>query len=212
MLFVLSAPSGTGKTTVAEKLLEVCPRLRRIVTVTTRPKREGEIEGKDYIFMNQEDFKEKIKEGYFLEYAEVYGNYYGTPRDQVIKNEKEGFDSLLVIDIQGAKSVKASYKDCTLIFLMPPSLEELRRRLLSRGYGKENLEKRMEKAEEEIACAKFFDYIVVNEFIDKTVEALHNIIVSQRYRRDLLLKENSLLNEELLKIIQERECPPFQGM
>lgn len=210
MLFVLSAPSGTGKTTVAEKLLEICPRLKRVVTATTRPKREGEVHGRDYIFMDVEEFKSKIEEGYFLEYAEVYGNYYGTPKDQIVEREEKGFDSLLVIDVQGASSVKASYKDCTLLFLMPPSLEELRRRLLSRGYGRENLEKRIKKAEEEIACAKYFDYIVINEFIDKTVEALYNIILAQRYRKELFLKSPGLLDEDILKILREGKCSTFQ--
>lgn len=152
MLFVLSAPSGTGKTTVAERLLKSCPGIRRIVTATTRSKREGEVHGVDYLFISYEEFEKKIEEGYFLEYAEVYGHYYGTPKDQVIRNEEEGVDSLLVIDVQGAKKVRESYKDSILIFLMPPSLEELRRRLLTRGYGTENLEKRLRKAEEEIAC------------------------------------------------------------
>jgi guanylate kinase len=99
MLFVLSAPSGTGKTTVAERLLKSCPGVRRIITATTRSKREGEVHGVDYLFISYEEFKEKIEEGYFLEYAEVYGHYYGTPKDQVIRNEEEGVDSLLVIDV-----------------------------------------------------------------------------------------------------------------
>ncbi|MCS7170784.1 MAG: guanylate kinase [Aquificaceae bacterium] len=210
MLFVLSAPSGAGKTTVAERLLKLCSGLKRVVTATTRPRREGEAHGVDYLFMSKQDFEEKIEKEYFLEYALVYGNYYGTPREQVLKNEEHGLDSLLVIDIQGARKVKASYKDSVLLFLMPPSLEELRRRLLGRGYGQENLEERLKKAEEEIACAKYFDYIVVNDFIDKTVEALQIIILAQRLRREQFLKKSTLKDRDILKLLEEGSCRTFE--
>lgn len=209
MLFVLSAPSGAGKTTVAQRLLKTCPKLKRIVTVTTRPKREGEVQGVDYIFMNREEFEVKVRENYFLEYSEVYGNYYGTPADQVENNEREDLDSLLVIDVQGAKKVKDSYGECLLLFLMPPSLEELRRRLLSRGYGMENLEQRLKKAEEEIACARYFDYIIVNEFIDKTVEAIHTIVIAQRYRRDIFMRKPTVNDKKVLELIQRGVCSAF---
>ncbi|MEJ7621605.1 MAG: guanylate kinase [Aquificaceae bacterium] len=212
MLFVLSAPSGTGKTTVADRLLKSCPKVKRIITTTTRPRREGEVHGVDYIFIDREEFERKIEEGYFLEYANVYGHYYGTPKDQVLKNEEEGIDSLLVIDVQGAKKVKEVYPESVLIFLMPPSIEELRRRLLGRGYGRENLEQRLQKAEEEIACARHFDYIVVNEFIDKTVEALHMIIVAHRYRRENFLKKPNVNDEVISRILSEVSCKSFESL
>ncbi len=212
MLFVLSAPSGTGKTTVADRLLKSCPKVKRIITATTRPRREGEVHGVDYIFIDREEFERKIEEGYFLEYANVYGNYYGTPKDQVLKNEEEGIDSLLVIDVQGARKIKEVYPESVLIFLMPPSIEELRRRLLGRGYGRENLEQRLQKAEEEIACARHFDYIVVNEFIDKTVEALHTIIVAHRYRRENFLKKPNVNDEVISRILSESSCKSFEAL
>ena len=212
MLFVLSAPSGTGKTTVADRLLKSCPKVKRIITTTTRPRREGEVQGVDYIFIDREEFERKIEEGYFLEYANVYGHYYGTPKDQVLKNEEEGIDSLLVIDVQGAKKIKDAYPESVLIFLMPPSIEELRRRLLGRGYGRENLEQRLQKAEEEIACARHFDYIVVNEFIDKTVEALHMIIVAHRYRRENFLKKPNVSDEVISRILSEVSCKSFESL
>jgi len=212
MLFVLSAPSGTGKTTVADRLLKSCPKVKRIITATTRPRREGEVHGVDYIFIDREEFERKIEEGYFLECANVYGNYYGTPKDQVLKNEEEGIDSLLVIDVQGARKIKEVYPESVLIFLMPPSIEELRRRLLGRGYGRENLEQRLQKAEEEIACARHFDYIVVNEFIDKTVEALHTIIVAHRYRRENFLKKPNVNDEVISRILSESSCKSFEAL
>ncbi len=211
MLFVLSAPSGAGKTTVADRLLKTCPKVKRIITATTRPQREGEVHGVDYIFMDREDFERKIEEGYFLEHAKVYGNYYGTPKDQVLKNEEEGVDSLLVIDVQGASKVKEVYPESVLIFLMPPSLEELRRRLLGRGYGRENLQQRLQKAEEEIACAKHFDYIVVNEFIDRTVEALHTIIVAHRYRRENFIRKTNINDAVINRILSEGSCSSFKS-
>lgn len=212
MLFVLSAPSGTGKTTVADRLLKSSPKVNRIITATTRPQREGEVHGVDYIFMDREEFERKIEEGYFLEYAKVYGNYYGTPKDQILRNEEEGIDSLLVIDVQGASKVREVYPEAVLIFLMPPSLEELRRRLLGRGYGRENLEQRLEKSEEEIACARHFDYIVVNEFIDETVEALHAIIVAHRYRRENFLKKTSIKDAVINRILNESFCKSFRSL
>ncbi len=211
MLFVLSAPSGAGKTTVADRLLKTCPKVKRIITATTRPQREGEVHGVDYIFMDREDFERKIEEGYFLEHAKVYGNYYGTPKDQVLKNEEEGVDSLLVIDVQGASKVKEVYPESVLIFLMPPSLEELRRRLLGRGYGRENLQQRLQKAEEEIACAKHFDYIVVNEFIDRTVEALHTIIVAHRYRRENFIRKTNINDAVINRILSQGSCSSFKS-
>lgn len=209
MLFVLSAPSGTGKTTVAERLLRVCPNLIRVITVTTRPKRETETNYVDYIFMDKVEFEKKIREGYFLEYADVYGNYYGTPKDQVLRNEEEGMDSLLVIDVQGASKIRKVYPESVLLFLMPPSLEELEIRLLGRGYGRENLERRIEKAQEEISCARHFDYIVVNEFIDRTVNAIHTIIVAQRHKRENFLRKPVLGDEKIIQILKDGQCPSF---
>ncbi len=206
MLFVLSAPSGTGKTTVAERLLKSVPNLRRVVTATTRPKREHEVEGVDYFFMDEEEFKRGIQKGMFLEWALVYGSYYGTPIEQVIKNEEEGYDSLLVIDVQGARQVKQKHKDSVLIFLLPPSLEELKRRLLTRGYVDQNLEERLMSAEREIACAVEFDYIVVNEFVDKAVEALTHIILSQRFRKENFFKRLELRDERIREVLKKAHC------
>ncbi|WP_448588632.1 guanylate kinase [Thermocrinis sp.] len=207
MLFVFSAPSGTGKTTVVNRILKDVDNVRRVITATTRPKREGEEEGVDYIFLSLEEFERGIEEGRFLEYAKVYGNYYGTPKEQVLRNEEEGYDSILVIDVQGAQTIKRIYPESVLVFLLPPSIEELKRRLLTRGYGQENLEERIKTARWEISCAKYFDYVVVNEFLDDTIQALENIILSARHSAKSFLKnlEKRVKDDKIITYLQE-EC------
>jgi len=207
-LFILSAPSGTGKSTVAGKLLQQVEGIRRVVTATTREPRPGEKPGEDYIFLTKEEFEKGIEEGRFLEYANVYGNYYGTPKDQVEENLKEGYDSLLVIDVQGAFKVKSIYPEAVSVFLLPPSLEELRRRMIGRGYRDKNAQVRLETARGEIPCAKKFDYIIINDFVDKAVEQLKSIILASRCERENTLKniKNLLKSEEILNLLEGGKC------
>ncbi len=207
-LFILSAPSGTGKSTIAGKLLQQLEGIRRVVTVTTREPRPGEKPGVDYIFLTKEEFEKGIEEGRFLEYANVYGNYYGTPRDQVERNLEEGYDSLLVIDVQGAFKVKRIYPDAVSVFLLPPSLEELKRRMIGRGYRDKNAQVRLETAKGEIPCAKRFDYIIINDFVDKAVDQLKSVILASRCERDSTLRNlrNLLKSEEILSLIEGGEC------
>ena len=207
-LFILSAPSGTGKSTIAGKLLQQLEGIRRVVTVTTREPRPGEKPGVDYIFLTKEEFEKGIEEGRFLEYANVYGNYYGTPRDQVERNLEEGYDSLLVIDVQGAFKVKRIYPDAVSVFLLPPSLEELKRRMIGRGYRDKNAQVRLETAKGEIPCAKRFDYIIINDFVDKAVDQLKSVILASRCERESTLRNlrNLLKSEEILSLIEGGEC------
>ena len=207
-LFILSAPSGTGKSTVAGKLLQQLEGIRRVVTATTREPRPGEEPGVDYIFLSKEEFEKGIEEGRFLEYANVYGNYYGTPRDQVEKNLKEGYDSLLVIDVQGAFKIKSIYPDAVSVFLLPPSLEELKRRMIGRGYRDKNAQVRLETARGEIPCARKFDYIIINDFVDKAVEQLKSVILASRCERESILSNLKSLvrSEEILNLIEGGEC------
>ncbi len=207
-LFVLSAPSGTGKSTVASKLLQQLEGIRRIVTATTREPRPGERDGVDYIFMSREEFERGIEEGMFLEYAEVYGNYYGTPRDQVEKNMKEKVDSLLVIDVQGAFRIKEVFPEAVTVFLLPPSLEELERRMVARGYRDANRELRLEMAKKEIPCARAFDYVIINDFVDRAVDQLRSIIVASRCERERVLGglRDLLHSEDLLSLLEGGEC------
>ncbi|WP_461831213.1 guanylate kinase [Aquifex sp.] len=207
-LFIISAPSGTGKTTLAEKLLTELDNLEKVITYTTRKPRPYEKNGVDYVFITKEDFEKKIKDDFFLEYANVYGNYYGTPKKDIERILKEGKDALLVIDVQGAFKVKELMPDTITIFLLPPSLEELKRRIETRGYKDDNLERRLKTAKEEIPCAKYFDYIVVNDFLTSAVEKVKSIIVSHRVSKESIL--NNLhkfhLNHEVINLLRGGKC------
>jgi len=208
-LFILSAPSGTGKTTVAQKLLSELADLERVVTYTTRKPRPYEQPGIDYVFISKEEFEKKIEEDFFLEYANVYGNFYGTPKKEIERiTQIEGKDALLVIDVQGAFKVKGLMPNAITIFLLPPSLEELKRRIEARGYRDENLEKRLSIARDEIPCARFFDYIVVNDFLNDAVEKVKSIIISYRAERERMLKEieRFRLNREIVNILKGGKC------
>ncbi len=207
-VFIISAPSGTGKTTVAKKVLEQIPDLVRVVTYTTRQPRPGEVDGQDYRFISKEEFEAKIKDNYFLEYANVYGNYYGTPKKDIEELISSGKDALLIIDVQGAFKVKSLMPEAVSIFLLPPSFEELRRRIEGRGYVDKNLEKRLQTAREEIPCAKYFDYIVINDFLNNAVEKVKAIILSYRVETKRVLNniEKYLQGSEIVELLKGGKC------
>ncbi len=207
-LFILSAPSGTGKTTVAKTLLSSVENVRRVVTVTTREKRPFERENVDYIFISVEEFRKKIERGEFLEYAEVYGNYYGTPKDQIEKNMKEGVDSLLIIDVQGAYRVKKEMPSAVTIFLIPPSIEELKRRMINRGYKDKNMDLRLSTALKEIPCLRFFDYVVINDFLNSAVERIKSIIYAERLKRESFIRDidKYYLDGKIIDLIKGGDC------
>ncbi len=205
-LFILSAPSGTGKTTIAAKVLESLSGIRRVITATTRQPRPGEVNGRDYIFLSEEEFKGMMEKGEFLEYACVYGNYYGTPKSQVEENAKNGVDSLLVIDVQGAFEVKRQMPDAISVFLLPPSLEELERRIANRGFVDDNVKERLRIAKKEIPCAKKFDYVIINDFIDKAVECLKAVVLASRCSSERLEESQRALDSEVVSLIKGGEC------
>lgn len=177
-LFIISGASGTGKTTLS-RALEKGLGLHFSVSATTRSKRTGEEEGKDYRFLSLDNFKKMIGEGEFLEWAVVHGNYYGTPREPIETKLGEGKSVLLDLDTQGALKLKKDRKDAILIFIRPPSLEALRERLEKRGTDpKEVMEKRIKKAAEEIAQSDQYDHVLINEDLKKTQEELRNLIKS----------------------------------
>ena len=186
-LIVLSGPSGVGKDAVLAPLFsaETCPpRLRRCITATTRAPRPGEIEGVDYFFLSREEFERRIAEGFFLEHATYAGRSYGTPRWWVEAEVAGGNDVLLKIDVQGALQVRSQAPEAVLVFIAPPSVEELERRLRGRdpGADPDDLARRLAIAREELALARQYDYLVVNDRIEKAVEDLRAIVIAERCR------------------------------
>lgn len=201
-IYILSAPSGAGKTTVSNEFLKKVNTIRRIVTVTTRKPRQGEENGKDYIFISREEFLNRLEEGKFLEYAEVYGNLYGTPKDQIELNENEGLDSLLVIDVQGARSIKKLFQTSVSIFLLPPSIDVLLERIKARNSKDENQEERIKNIKKEISALLEFDYIVINDNINRCSDDLVAIYKASKLKREEFLKNPEAINPQILSAIK----------
>ncbi|MCL2234717.1 MAG: guanylate kinase [Firmicutes bacterium] len=181
LLIIISGPSGAGKGTIYERVLTASPNMRRSVSVTTRDPRQGEKEGIHYFFKNKDEFKKMLKENAFLEHATVYTNYYGTPQKEVFENLEKGHDVIFDIDIEGARQIKSKYKDAIGIFVMPPSFEILRERLVNRKTEtEESLLRRIGSAKSELAQHELFDYIVFNDTIERAVEDTMNIISAEK--------------------------------
>ena len=180
-LFIISAPSGSGKTTLCELLQKRVPRLARSVSLTTRPPRRGERDGKDYTFVTEKEFKKKIRSGALLEWAKNFGYYYGTPKDRVQKLLAGGKDVILAIDVKGAMKVKKLSPDGVFIFILPPSLLELKKRLKRRGAdsGKE-IRKRIQIAQKEITYLPMYNYTLVNDSIKNAIEQLEAVVKAER--------------------------------
>ena len=192
LIFIISAPSGTGKTTLVRRVMEQLPNLRFSVSYTTRPPRANEREGEDYHFVSPSLFQEMVERGEFLEWAEVLGNRYGTARVNVRTLESEGIDLILDIDTQGAKKVLEKVTHPVLIYILPPSLEVLKDRLLKRGLDTpERIHFRLTNVRRDMEEARWYHYLIVNERIEDTVEKLKAIIITERCRRskNLILKE-----------------------
>jgi guanylate kinase len=184
ILFVVSSPSGGGKGTLIRRVLDVMPDLRYSVSYTTRAPRNGEIHGREYFFVDRPKFEEMVAAGEFLEWANVYGNLYGTAEAQVVNETTAGGDIVLEVDVQGAASVIKLPLDTVSIFILPPSLETLRQRLLARGTDTdEQLAVRLDNAPEELRQYEMFDYIIFNDEVERASAQLASIVSAERARR-----------------------------
>jgi len=199
LIFIISAPSGTGKTTLVKEVMQRLPGLRFSVSCTTRLPRPNEKEGEDYHFVSHSTFQKMVAENEFLEWAEVLGNRYGTPRPDLKKLESEEMDLVLDIDTQGAKKVMKEMVQPVSIYFLPPSLKVLRERLINRGVDSLEMTKfRLSNARRDMEEAHGYHYVLINDKIEDAVEKLRCIIVAERCRRlkHLILEENKRQREE----------------
>ncbi|MCP4675968.1 MAG: guanylate kinase [Deltaproteobacteria bacterium] len=193
LLLIVSSPSGAGKTTLCHMLLDEFSDLRFSISHTTRERRFGEVEGKDYFFVTDREFDQMIEDELFIEWAHVHGNRYGTARAEVRAAATEKMDLIFDVDYQGAKQIKEQYPGSVGVFVLPPTIEELQRRLRMRGTeSAESLERRFKAALEEIANHELFDYLLVNDNLDVAYDSLRAILISERMRHsrvDYLARE-----------------------
>ena len=196
-LYIISAPSGTGKSTILSEILRADPNIHFSVSATTRAPREGETDGVDYCFLSKERFKELIDTGGMLEYAEFCGNFYGTPRQPVYDKLNAGKDVILEIETVGAKKVMSACPEAVSIFILPPSLKTLKDRLISRNTDPiEVIERRVAEAEREINLAQNYDYVVVNDDLDAAVSEVKSVMKAA--------KKMTKLNHDLIKGVLEK--------
>ena len=182
-LLVLSGPSGSGKGTVSEALMAKNDEVKFSTSVTTRKPRSMEVDGENYFFKTEEEFKDMVKNDELLEYAHVHTNYYGTPKEFVFHEIEKGEIVLLEIDVQGALQIKDKYKEAVFIFLLPPTMEELKHRIVSRGTESEkDIEARFANAFKELDFVGKYDYFVVNDKVDQAVKDIENIIAAEKLR------------------------------
>ncbi|WP_112180794.1 MULTISPECIES: guanylate kinase [Paraliobacillus] len=190
ILFVLSGPSGVGKGTVRKALFERDTALQYSISMTTRQKRVGEQEAVDYFYRTKDEFESMIKDNQLLEYAEYVGNYYGTPREYVEETLELGRDVFLEIEVQGALQVKENFPEGVFLFLSPPSLEELKTRIVNRGTESDALvANRLDAAKEEIEMMDAYDYVVVNDQVEVAVDKVQAIVKSEHCKRERVAKQ-----------------------
>ena len=202
-LFVVSSPSGGGKGTIIRRVLEVVENLSYSVSYTTRAPRLGEVNGREYFFVSQDIFEAMGAAGEFLEWACVHGNLYGTAKRQIAEETGAGLDIILEVDVQGAASVRQLLMDSVSIFILPPSSEVLRQRLIARGTDTPaELEVRLRNAPEELQQYSAFDYVIINDEIDKAAHQLASIIYAERAR---CMRQESLVREVIQEFMSGRE-------
>ncbi|OZU90375.1 guanylate kinase [Virgibacillus indicus] len=199
ILFILSGPSGVGKGTVRKELFNRKPDLKYSISMTTRNRRTGETDGIDYFYKSKEEFEELVEQGQLLEYAKYVNNYYGTPRAYVEETLAAGHDVFLEIEVQGALQVKENFPEGVFIFLFPPSLVELKNRIVNRGTETTELVlNRLKEARKEIEMMDAYDYVVVNDQVELAVSKVQSIIQSEHLKRERIEKQyKKLLEDEM---------------
>jgi guanylate kinase len=200
LLFVVSAPSGAGKTTLCKELISVVPGLRHSISYTTRKPRPDELHGREYFFVEEGLFQEMVNRNEFAEWAPVYGSFYGTPRTVLTEMIEKGVDVLCEIDAQGAIQIKKKFADAIFIYIMPPSIEALRTRLIQRGADPpEEINRRLQKAREEVWSYRDYYYIVRNEDMKQALNELEAIVLAERIktkRIDMTWIEENFIREK----------------
>lgn len=200
LLLVVSGPSGAGKGTICKEIINRNKDIKLSVSATTRNPREGEVHGVNYFFLKKEEFKKMIDNGEFFEYAEIYDNYYGTPKSAIMESLENGQDVILEIEMQGAKQVKEVYPEGVFVFVLPPSLKELKSRIVGRGTETdEEIEKRFSCAFEEIKKISDYNYFIINKEVSKSADELEEIISAEknkvtRYQENIINKFKEELN------------------
>ena len=184
LLMVVSAPSGAGKTSICRRIMKMFPDVRFSVSSTTRPPRPGEVDGRDYIFLPEADFRERIARGEFVEWVENYGQLYGTSKKTMDTFLEQGYDLLLDVEPRGAKAIREQYPRGVFIFILPPSLSELKARLVKRGESGAVMERRLRTSLDEIREALWYDYIIFNDRLSDAVDRFRAVYVAEKSRRE----------------------------
>lgn len=213
-VFIISAPSGSGKSTLVNRVRALVPKLEFSISYTTRKPRGTEQNGREYFFISREEFEEMVRRDEFLEHADVFGNYYGTARRFLRNAEQEGNDLLLDIDVQGAAQIKKKLPDAVSVFIMPPNRSELEQRLRKRSQDSESvIQRRLEAAAREIENYSKYDYTLVNDRLDESVDALKSILLFERQKRAGQKNDALMAKAESCRLdrVRERLQPILQS-
>jgi guanylate kinase len=206
-VFIISAPSGSGKSTLVNKVREIVPGLKFSISYTTRPPRAGEQNGREYFFVSRAEFDKMIRQEDFLEYADVFGHYYGTARSFLSLAQQEGKDLLLDIDVQGAEQIKHKIPEAVRIFVMPPNRQELEKRLRTRSLDAEAvIQRRLVTASREIENYGKYDYILVNDRLDESVDALKSILLAERRKQSGVQGQRQKSADEINLMAKAERC------